>query len=323
MPEEAWLWHKPFVTERHANARSIGNRASRALLAARAVALVAENLDDDLGRRTGRQPGNIVDVNPAATGDFVARAGFGAFRHVAEKHMVILLRTAKVEKKFCRLAREACFFLEFAKRRIRQFFSTLEDSAGQRPFRLMSRHQQNPLAPSTDDCGSFPRVRSWCISSVPLFARPVPDTGNQCTESEFCLGGVDAATKKFCVAPFRLVMAFTSVAPDTNRYPDYLGAVKRRNPGRCGSVEARLSHYCTAITTTATATALEATTGMHLTRCLLLIQTTTRYSGDYPATATPAASGKSLRDKPAWAHAQIGTGYVQVRFCSAVHTYSA
>lgn len=68
-------------------------------------------------------------MNPAAPGDFVTRASFGAIRNLAGEHVVMLLFAAKVEEVLGRLAGQSRFFLEFPKRSVRAIFSTLEDPA--------------------------------------------------------------------------------------------------------------------------------------------------------------------------------------------------
>lgn len=139
-----------------------------ALFPSRTRAFFAERLDDDFRRRAGRQSADVFKMNPAASRDFVASASFGPLRDIAEKNVMVFLRTAILEEIFRRLAREARLLLEFPQRGLRQMFTVLEDSTRQRPFRLTSCDQQNALASSTDNSGSFPQVRSGVLSLYDL-----------------------------------------------------------------------------------------------------------------------------------------------------------
>jgi len=121
---------------------------------------VTERFDDHFGRRTGGEPLNFRNVDPAAPRDFIARARLRAFRHIAEKDVMMLLPSAMLEQKFSRLARKTRFLLELAQCGIRQILAPFEHAAGQRPFGATSRNQQNPVALSTDDRGSLPQAGS-------------------------------------------------------------------------------------------------------------------------------------------------------------------
>lgn len=81
---------------------------------------------------------------------------------------MVFLRTAILEEIFRRLARKACLLFKLAQRGRRQMLTVLEDATRQRPFRLTSCDQQNSLASSTDNSGSFPQVRSGNLSLYDL-----------------------------------------------------------------------------------------------------------------------------------------------------------
>lgn len=99
-------------------------------------------------------------MNPAASGYFVARVSLGTLGDITEKYVMMLLRSTILKQVLRRFARQACFLFEFPKGGVRQMLSAFEDPSRQSPFRLTSCNQQNSLASTTDNSGSFPQARS-------------------------------------------------------------------------------------------------------------------------------------------------------------------
>ena len=80
------------------------------------AAIAAERLDDQLGRRARGEPLYLRHVNPAASRDFIARMRLRAFRHIAEKDVMMLLPSSMLKEKFRRFAGKTRLFLELAQR---------------------------------------------------------------------------------------------------------------------------------------------------------------------------------------------------------------
>jgi hypothetical protein len=64
---------------------------------------LTHQLDDIGGRPAGYQANDVVEVDPATFGDFVARASFRATRDFAGKHVMVLLLATEVEQMLGRL----------------------------------------------------------------------------------------------------------------------------------------------------------------------------------------------------------------------------
>jgi hypothetical protein len=115
---------------------------------------LSHELDDIAGRRAGQKTGNVVQMNPAALGDFVVGPSLGVVWNIAGEDVMMFLLATEVEQKLGRLAGKTRFFLEFPKRGFRQMFAALEDAAWQRPLRLAAS-DQNSFASTTDYGGAF------------------------------------------------------------------------------------------------------------------------------------------------------------------------
>lgn len=68
---------------------------------------------------------------------------------------MMFLLAAEIEKVLRRFPGKPRFFLELAKRGIREMFSTFQDAARQSPLRLTTSHKKDSLASSADHGGAF------------------------------------------------------------------------------------------------------------------------------------------------------------------------